>query len=99
MIYSLVIKPLAELDAKNTANWYNAQRGGLGDEFLLALEAKVNAIQRNPQRFQVVHGGIRRALTDRFPYGIFYIIEQNTIFVLAIIHTSRNPKKWMKRKT
>jgi len=71
LISSLIIKPLAELDAKNAANWYNVQRGGLGDEFLLALEAKINAIQRNPKQFQVVHRGIRRALTDRFPYGIF----------------------------
>lgn len=92
----LIIKPLAEIDATNAANWYNDKREGLGEEFLLALEAKIYAIQRNPNQFQVIYKGIRRALTERFPYGIFYICENETICILAIIHSSRNPKSWNK---
>lgn len=96
-MYRLVIKPFAEFDATEGANWYNDKREGLGNEFLLALEAKVNAIQRNPLHFQIVYKNIRRALTERFPYGIFYIVEDDTIYILAIQHTSRNPKIWKKR--
>jgi hypothetical protein len=43
-MHKLVIKPFAELDATDAANWYNRKRDGLGNEFLLALEAKINAI-------------------------------------------------------
>ncbi|MCW3807165.1 type II toxin-antitoxin system RelE/ParE family toxin [Plebeiibacterium marinum] len=94
----LLIKPLAEKDATEATLWYNTAREGLGDEFLLALEAKINAIQRNPEQFQIVYKNIRRAFTDRFPYGIFFIVEDEVIYVLSILHTSRNPKAWMKRK-
>jgi len=52
---------------------------------------------RNPLQFAVVYKDVRRALTERFPFGIFYIIEKDTIYVLAIIHTSRSPKVWKKR--
>ncbi|WP_262487041.1 hypothetical protein [Geofilum rubicundum] len=38
-MYKLIIKPFAEEDAKDAANWYNEKREGLGNEFLLALEA------------------------------------------------------------
>ncbi len=97
-MYKLIIKPFAEEDAKDAANWYNEKREGLGNEFLLALEAALNAIQRNPNHYQEVYKGLRRALTVRFPYGIFFTVAGDTIYVLAIVHTSRSPKVWKKRK-
>jgi plasmid stabilization system protein ParE len=97
-MYKLIIKPYAEFDANDAANWYNNQSKGLGNEFLLALDAKINSIKRNPTHFQVVYKNIRRALTERFPYGVFFIVEERTIYILAIIHTSRKPKIWKKRK-
>ena len=97
-MHQLIIKPFAELDAIDVSKWYNDKRDGLGNEFLLALDAKINEIQRNSNHHRTIYKKIRRALTDRFPYGVFYIIEKNTIYVLAIIHSSRNPNIWKKRK-
>lgn len=97
-MYKLIVKPLAEIDAVDVSKWYNKRRDGLGDEFLLALDAKINEIQRNPNNHQIIYKKIRRALTDRFPYGVFYVIEKNTIYILAIIHLSRNPNIWKNRK-
>ena len=97
-MYKLIIKPFAEEDAKDAANWYNEKREGLGNEFLLALEAALNAIQRNPNLYQVVYKGLKRALTVRFPYGIFFTVDEDVIYVLAIVHTSRSPKVWKKRE-
>jgi plasmid stabilization system protein ParE len=97
-MYKLIIKPFAEEDAKDAAIWYNDKREGLGDEFLLALEAALNAIQRNPNHYQIVYKGLRRALTGRFPYGIFFTVEEDVIYILAIVHSSRSPKVWIKRE-
>ncbi len=96
-MYKLIIKPLAEEDAKDAANWYNEKLDGLGNEFLLALEAALNAIHRNPNHYQIVYNELKRALTVRFPYGIFFTVEEDVIYILAIIHTSRSPKVWKKR--
>ncbi|MDP2334885.1 MAG: type II toxin-antitoxin system RelE/ParE family toxin [Bacteroidota bacterium] len=97
-MHQLIIKPSAELDAMNAANWYNSRRDGLGNEFLLALEAKFYTLRRNPLQYLCIYKNIRRALTERFPYGVFFIIENEVVYVLAIIHTSRSPKIWKKRK-
>lgn len=97
-MYNLIIKPFAELDMTDAALWYNNIRDGLGDDFLLALDAKINTIIRNPKQFQNVYKNIRRALTDRFPYSIFFTIENSTIIVLAVLHTGRNPKVLKNRK-
>jgi toxin ParE1/3/4 len=97
-MHKIILKPFAELDTTEAANWYNDKREGLGNEFLLAIDAKINAIKRDPNHFQVVYKDIQRALTERFPYGIFFIVEGDTIFILAITHTRRNPIIWKKRK-
>jgi toxin ParE1/3/4 len=94
----LIIKPLAEWDAIEAAKWYNSKKDGLGNEFLLALDAKINSIQRNPTLFQFVYKNIRRALTARFPYGIYFITGADTIYILAIQHTGRNSNIWKTRK-
>ncbi len=93
----LILKPLAEIEITEAAIWYNFQRDGLGEEFLLALEAKFNEIKRNPYLFKIIYKNGRRAFSNRFPYGIFFITEETIIYILAIVHTSRNPKIW-KRK-
>jgi len=78
-MHKLIIKPFAEYDATEAAICYNDKREGLGDEFVLALDAKINAIQRSPLQFQIVYKNVRRALTERFPFGIFFIIEKGNV--------------------
>lgn len=97
-MFKHIFKPLVEIDIAEAAIWYNFQREGLGEEFLLALEAKFNEIQRNPYQFSIIYKNVRRAFPNRFPYGIFFITEENNIYILAVVHTSRNPKTWKKRK-
>jgi len=51
----------------------------------------------NPEIFQVIYKDIRRAVVQRFPFVIYYQIEEEIIVVLGIIHASRNPHDWKKR--
>ncbi len=97
-MYRLIIKPLAEQDIKDAAHWYNERNEGLGNDFLLALEAALNVIQRNPNQYQFIYKEVKRAFTTRFPYGIYFITHGNVIYVLGVVHTSRNPRLWRKRK-
>ena len=97
-MFKLIFKPLAEIDIAEAAIWYNFQREGLGEEFLLALEAKFNEIQRNPYQCTIIYNNVRRAFPNRFPFGIFFITEDNVVFILAVVHSSRNPKIRKKRR-
>jgi plasmid stabilization system protein ParE len=95
--YRLIIRPEAEADLTEAYAWYESQLTGLGAEFLLVVEAPLAAIQRNPRQYQVIHRRVRRALTRRFPFGIFYLIRRNTVIVLAVLHASRDPHIWQER--
>ncbi|MCX6639388.1 MAG: type II toxin-antitoxin system RelE/ParE family toxin [bacterium] len=91
------ITPQAENDLKLAYQWYEEQHTGLGEDFLLCVEAGLSQIQTFPNLNPEVEENIRRNLIRRFPYGIFYIIDNNIITVLAVLHFRRNPKEWKKR--
>jgi toxin ParE1/3/4 len=97
MSLELIIRPEAEADIADAFDWYESRVPGLGSEFLLVLDALFNSILRNPQIYQEVYKNVRRALTRRFPYSIFFIAEDNRIVVLSVSHVKRSPQIWMGR--
>ena len=50
----LVIRPEAEADIEEVYGWYEAQRKGLGEDFLLCVEEGLARIARNPSSYSVV---------------------------------------------
>lgn len=98
MSHRLVFRPDAERELSEAFDWYEDRVSGLGHTFLLSVDASLNAILRGPNQFPCVHGVIRRVLTRRFPYEIFFIEDDDRIVVLAVFHAKRDPKQWRKRK-
>lgn len=97
MSYRLIIRPEAELDIQDTFESYETQSPGLGSEFVRAVDACLSSIGRNPLAYPLIYRQARRALIRRFPYGILYVFEQETISVVACFHGKRNPKSWQQR--
>lgn len=97
MIIPLIVRPEAETDIADAYHWYEHQRGGLGDEFLLRVEAALESIRFNPDLIPPLFKEIRRKLLRRFPYGVFYISTAAHISVLAVIHCKRHPRHWQDR--
>lgn len=98
MTHRFTLRPEAEHDLSNAYDWYEERLQGLGEEFLICVDAAISLIDRHPKLFGVIHKNIvRRALIRRFPYGIFYVLKEDHIVVLAIFHASRDPKSWQVR--
>ena len=87
----------AEEDLADAATWYEAQRRGLGNDFLDQALATFAMIAKNPVMFPAVHRNTRRALLHRFPFGVYYRIEADAIVVVSVMHGSRDPRRWQKR--
>ncbi len=97
--YRLVSEPSVDLDVEAAFEWYENERPGLGAEFLDELRALViTASPTDRSSNQVLRGGIRRALLKRFPYAVYFAIEADIVVVVAVLHASRNPAKWQRRK-
>jgi toxin ParE1/3/4 len=85
------------VDLLDTFRWYQERREGLGYDFKLCINEIISTIQRNPLIYKIVFLNVRRAVTKRFPFGVFYIVENNSIIVLAVMHARRDPKNWKTR--
>lgn len=95
------MKPLifisqARADILDAYEWYESQSGGLGIEFMRCLDALFHSIERSPQIYPCVLEEYHRALVRRFPYAVFYEI-QDAITVYGVFHCAQNPKKWRNR--
>jgi len=96
--YRLVAEPRANLDVAAAYQWYESERAGLGRQFLDQLEAAYDRIAQDPLEFQDLESGIRRVLLSRFPYAVYFVIESDVMVVLAVLHVSRNPAEWQRRR-
>jgi plasmid stabilization system protein ParE len=92
--YKLLLRDHATLELKEAYSWYEEQQQGLGEEFIKSIGEKLDKITNNPQHYKKTYKNYREALADRFPFLIVYIANETAkeILVVAIFHTSRNPK-------
>ncbi len=93
----MIIRPEAEADLVNARDWYERQREALGAAFVLCVEEVFDRIGRTPELHATVYYDVRRALTRRFPYAVYYRIAGNEVVVLGILHTDRDPREWQAR--
>jgi len=93
----LVFRPSAEEDAEEAALWYERQRPGLGSRFPVELGAVLHRIREAPLQFPRVSATVRRAMLGRFPYAVYFVIEEEVIVLLAILHMHRHPDTWKER--
>ncbi|MFO1019700.1 MAG: hypothetical protein U0903_03265 [Planctomycetales bacterium] len=84
------------------ADWYESQRAGLADRFLIELDRAICEIERQASsfaRWEPYAGSeeIRWASLGRFRYVVIFVIDGTEVVVLAITHMHRHPLHWLSR--
>lgn len=97
MTLEVRLRPEVEDDLFEAADWYEEQRAGLGQDFLDAVDSTLSRVAVSPSAYPILYKSIRRALLPRFPFGVFYQVEDEHIVVVAILHFSRHPRNWRNR--
>jgi len=79
-------------DLSEGRSFYEKQGEGLGEYFFDSLFSDIDSL--------MLHGGIHpkyfgyhRMLSKRFPYAIYYKIEESLVVVWRVLDLRRNPKK------
>jgi toxin ParE1/3/4 len=67
-------------------------------EFLDQLGTAYDRIADDPFKYQDLESGIRRALLRRFPYAVYFAVERDVVVILAVLHVSRDPAEWQRRR-
>ena len=97
MASRLTLQPQSELDIQAAAVWYEDQRPGLGEKFLNELDQVFQRIVENPLQFPRLEAAVHRALFRHFPYGVYFVIGDERVDVLAVLHLQRHPEMWKSR--
>ncbi len=94
MGYKIKLLPIVRTDLRKAKKWYNKKKEGLGDEFKIEVDKEIEYIGTYPEHYQRKYKELRQSLVQRFPYAIFYQVEEEhkMIVIFGVLHTSRNPE-------
>ena len=90
---TLVLRKAAFDDIDAAERWYEGKEPGLGARFVDAVERTLVLVGENPRAYPAVETTIRRAVVRKFPYSVFYVIEDDRVVVLAVFHQAMNPER------
>ena len=87
----------AQHDLRDGYRFYELQEKGLGTYFLDSLYADIDSLMLFAGIHLVVENGYYRMLAKRFPFAVYYRIEENTILVYSILDCRRRPS-WNRKR-
>ena len=90
------ILPSAREDLAVGADFYETQEEGLGTYFLESLFGEIDKLHRYAGIHPIVFG-YHRMLSERFPYAIYYLRDEDSTVVKAILDCRRDPE-WIQAR-
>jgi len=95
----VIFRPQAVEDVIEAAAWYEAHAPSLGEQLIDEILSATHRAEENPKLFRIVRreGNVRRVLTKRFPYRIFFSVVDETLYVHAVLHGARHDRRWTER--
>ena len=63
------------------------------------VDRLLESIRRNPRQFKIRYKKhkLRWGLLNRFPYKIVYLLQEDTVHVIAVTHAARHHSAWKRR--
>ncbi len=78
MAYKIRVTQLAEDELDEVMGWYEKEKSGLGITFLNHFFNQIAYLKDNPYLYQEVYKTYRRVLLKKYPYAVYYGIEEQT---------------------
>ncbi len=96
MKFIVKLEPEAYTEIQQAINYYNSQEKGLGKKFYSAVKLSFEALKINPF-YEIRYQNKRCFYIKSFPFLIHYTVNEKlkTVTILAVVHTSLNPDKWL----
>ena len=89
--------PAASQELNDAIDYYEECKSGLGLEFAKEVYTALHNILLYPHAWAELSQNTRRCLTNRFPYGIVYLVSKNEVVIIAIMQLNRQPEYWKER--
>jgi len=93
---TVVILEDAAEDIEVGRQFYESCEGGIGNYFVESILSDLDSLILYAGIHRV-YFGFHRMLSKRFPFGIYYEVEDKTAYVYAILDMRRDPL-WIRRE-
>ena len=88
---------LAVMEMNDAIAYYELQYSGLGAAFKVEIKKAVNRIIKYPKAWPIVDEDIRKYILHKYPYNVYYSLEKDHLYIIAIAHQHRKPNYWIDR--
>lgn len=95
--YSIEVSDEAESDFDNSYKYYFEESPIIANAFYQQINISFESIKKTPYSFPVVYKNVRKFTVKKFPFLIYFQVEEYVVKVIAIFHSSRNPEIWKER--
>ncbi|HEX7838292.1 MAG TPA: type II toxin-antitoxin system RelE/ParE family toxin [Kofleriaceae bacterium] len=85
----IVVSARAAREVDDAYAYYSQH--GRGEAFMACVDRAFERITDRPLMYPVSYDIVRRALLQRFPYSVFFVVEDDHVVVLAVSHQRRDP--------
>jgi plasmid stabilization system protein ParE len=90
--------PEARAEYQSAIAWYRARSRDAARDLANTVDDGLRSIRERPLTWPVWRGGpVRRRVLRRFPYSLFFLVNDHTVVILAVAHHSRRPGYWTHR--
>jgi len=97
MSLPLIVRPAAEADIQKTFGYLEEVRPGVGAKFVAQLREVFQRIESNPETYGVVWQDVRAVRVRKFQYVAYYVLFDDHVEVLAVMHGARHESDWRSR--
>jgi plasmid stabilization system protein ParE len=93
LTYTVYIRASAESDIADAMQWYSDRQPKLAINFYREFAAIVNRLANSPFMYPVVYRNVRRVVLHKFPYLVWYVVQDSQVIVIACTHGKLGPNK------
>jgi plasmid stabilization system protein ParE len=95
----VIFSEIAKHELEDAETYYELEMQDLGARFKQEVKASIKRILQYPEAWPIDGREIRKCIMKMFPYKIFYSIENDHIFIIALAHQHRKPDCWVDKIT
>ncbi len=92
-----IIHEAAERELREALEYYANISPELGVRFYREMEQLMAEVCSRPMLYREFDPPARRHFTDRFPYGVIYVVLPDHVWIVAIMNLRRKPGYWHER--
>ena len=89
--FTVRLRRRALADVGAIRRWYRGIDPSLEDRFVIELNETLDRMRQIPLAYQVIYRNTRRISLRKFPYNVYYLVQDPKVVVLAVLHQKRDP--------